>query len=89
MSGEASRQRQRRLVQMLVILSIATFAGPMGFGLILRGGPSPAWPPDRAVEWAYLLGNAGLIVVLMGAIVVIGVRGTRASTPGPAAEERG
>ncbi len=36
---------------LLGLLTLATLGGPLAIFLTLKGGESPAWPPDRAVEW--------------------------------------
>ena len=50
---------------LLGTMTILTFGGPLAIGYVLRGGASPAWPPDRPVEWATLLGISGMVAALM------------------------
>jgi hypothetical protein len=38
---------------LLGLLTLACFGGPFAL-LIIRGGPSGDWPPDRIVEWVVL-----------------------------------
>jgi hypothetical protein len=52
----------------MVLLGATTLfavGGPFLIGFVLRGGASPAWPPDRPIEWAVLLGVSGLVLALM------------------------
>ena len=45
-------QRLPRLPYVLLgLLTLATMVGPVAIVVAIRGGPSPDWPPDRAVEW--------------------------------------
>lgn len=64
---------------LLGLMTAFTFGGPVGFGLVLRGGRSPDWPPDRAVEWWTLAGISGMVVALMAACIVVGLGNARAS----------
>jgi hypothetical protein len=50
---------------LLGAMTILTFGGPLAFGFVLQGGASPAWPPDRPIEWATLLGISGMVAALM------------------------
>lgn len=43
---------------LLGLLTLACFGGPMALWLVLRGGASDEWPPDRAIEWLV----AGLVI---------------------------
>lgn len=53
----------------LVVMTIATFGGPLVFGLVLRGGPSRVWPPDRPIEWWTLgLTSAVVLGLMIGTI---------------------
>ena len=51
---------------LLGLMTATTISGPLLIGLVLKGGPSPTWPPDRAVEWVAVLGTSALVLVLMG-----------------------
>ena len=44
---------------------------------VLRGGPSPKWPPDRPVEWATLFGVSGLVLALMILSIALSVANQR------------
>jgi hypothetical protein len=68
----------RRLPFVLLgLMTVATFGGPVAFGLALGGGASAAWPPDRAVEWWTLGVISGLVVGLMVACIAVGVANAR------------
>jgi hypothetical protein len=36
---------------LLVAMSVVTFGGPFLVLVVVRGGASPYWPPDRPLEW--------------------------------------
>ena len=38
----------------LGLLTLFTVAGPLLMYAAIRGGPSPNWPPDRALEWVVI-----------------------------------
>ena len=61
-----------RLMIMLGILTLITFGGPIAIGIVLWGGASPNWPPDRPIEWLTVLGLGSVALVLMLAIVIMG-----------------
>jgi hypothetical protein len=46
-------------------MTAATLCGPLLFGLALRGGDNPDWPPDRPIEWGALAGTSGLVLALI------------------------
>src|SRR5262249_58632636 len=48
-------------------LTLVCFGGPVAMLVIVRGGPSSDWPPDRAVEWLVIGLVFGLVVVLFSA----------------------
>lgn len=50
---------------LLGLMTIFSFGGPVAIGLVLRGGASRNWPPDRSVEWVTLLGISGVVLALM------------------------
>ena len=62
---------------LLGLMTVAAFGGPLAFGLVLRGGKSPDWPPDRPVEWWTLGGLSALVVALMVASVAVAVANQR------------
>lgn len=51
---------------LLGLLTLSCFGGPLALWLVLRGGPSGEWPPDRAVEWLVaalvILATSGLFL---------------------------
>jgi hypothetical protein len=53
-------------------LTLITVGGPFAMLMIVRGGPSARWPPDRAVEWIVIGLVFGLAVALFFACVSIG-----------------
>ena len=44
---------------LLGMLTVVCFGGPLALWLVVRGGSSGEWPPDRVVEWLVL----GLVVI--------------------------
>jgi heme/copper-type cytochrome/quinol oxidase subunit 3 len=60
-----SRAMPRSLIVLFMLMTTATFAGPLAISAVLRGGSSPEWPPDRAVEWVTLAGTSTLVVALI------------------------
>lgn len=62
MSGIPPLPRLPYLV--LGLLTLDCFVGPLALGLILRGGASGAWPPDRPIEWIV----AGLVTASAAAL---------------------
>jgi hypothetical protein len=83
-----SRALIRIAYLLLGLLTVATFGGYFLIGHILRGGASPAWPPDRPVEWGVFAGVTGAVVGLMLGLGVIwlmslaGLRKEKAVRPG-------
>ncbi len=54
---------------LLGLLTVATTAGPFAIFLAIRGGRSPDWPPDRAVEWwTFGLVTASVVVLMIGCL---------------------
>lgn len=78
MSGPRSAHVAKLPLVLLGIMTAATFGGPLGVMLVLRGGVEPAWPPDRPVEWVALIGAVGLVAALMIAILALGLANLRA-----------
>jgi hypothetical protein len=56
---------------LLGLLTLATFGGYFLIGHVLRGGASPAWPPDRPVEWGTFAGVTGAVIGLILGLAVI------------------
>ncbi len=52
----------RRSFLLLALMTLAVVVGPIVFGLVLRGGASQVWPPDRPIErlTLWLVGATGL-----------------------------
>jgi hypothetical protein len=58
---------------LLGLMTVLTVGGPIAILQSIKGGTSPRWPPDRAVEWwTFGLITAG-VVVLMAACLGIGL----------------
>jgi hypothetical protein len=58
---------------LLGAMTILTFGGPVLIGYVLKGGPSPKWPPDRTIEWVTFLGISGSVVLMMLACLALGM----------------
>lgn len=57
---------------MLGLMSVASLGGPFLIFLVIRGGQSPDWPPDRPVEWLTISLVTLSVVSLMLACVTSG-----------------
>jgi hypothetical protein len=69
---------------LLGLMTLATFAGPFVIGVVLRGGESKGWPPDRPVEWLTFFGITGAVVALLAACLTVGLWSLpRPRPPGP------
>jgi len=56
---------------LLAAMTFVTFGGPFLVLVVVQGGTSPNWPPDRAVEWITIVAVLGLFVALfVGCITV-------------------
>lgn len=93
-----SRSLVRVAYLLLALLTLATFGGYFLIGQVLRGGASPAWPPDRTVEWGVFAGVTGAVVGLilgLGVIWLMSLAGlrkeqrARADTQRPEVERSG
>jgi hypothetical protein len=49
---------------LLGAMTLVSFGGPFAVLLVLRGGTSPTWPPDRPVEWI----TTAVVVALAGVL---------------------
>jgi hypothetical protein len=49
---------------LLAVMTLIMFGGPFAIVMVMSGGASDGWPPDRPVEWITLLVLVGLAVVL-------------------------
>jgi hypothetical protein len=57
---------------LLAAMTLASFGGPFVILLVLRGGKSARWPPDRLVEWIAIAVVFGLVIALFSACVSLG-----------------
>jgi len=53
-------------------MSIVSFGGPFLIFVVVRGGESARWPPDRAIEWITIALVFSLLITLFFACVTIG-----------------
>ncbi len=78
---------------LLGVMTLLSFGGPVVIGLILRGGGSATWPPDRPIEWAVLFVISGLVAALMlaccGLALAVRKPPARPKVEPPEAQERG
>jgi hypothetical protein len=56
---------------LLGLLTLACFGGPFAL-LIVQGGPSGDWPPDRAVEWVVIALVFTTTIALFVACITLG-----------------
>lgn len=61
------------LMYMFGAMTLASFGGPALIGVVLWGGASPEWPPDRPIEWITVIGTALVVFGLMVGIIVVGL----------------
>jgi hypothetical protein len=52
-------------------LSLVCFGGPFVVLVVVQGGPSPRWPPDRPLEWITIALVIGLFVAFFLACVTL------------------
>ncbi len=86
-----SRALVRVAYVLLGLLTLATFGGYFLIGYVLKGGESPAWPPDRQVEWGVFAGVTGSVVGLMlglGVIWLMSLAGLRKEQKARAESDR-
>ena len=72
------------LMYMFGAMTLASFGGPALIGVILWGGASPDWPPDRPIEWITVIGTGLVVFGLMVGIVVVGLSEKRKNASMPA-----
>ena len=90
-----SRPRGMRAPFVLLgLMTMASFGGPFAIVAAIRGGTSPDWPPDRAIEWWAFGLTTGLVAVLMTACLAIGLgrwctADARAKSGAPAGSDEG
>jgi hypothetical protein len=51
---------------LLGLLSVICFGGPLPVWLVLGGGTSGVWPPDRPIEWLVV----GVVITAAAALFV-------------------
>ena len=72
---------------LLGLLTLACFGGPLAMWLVVRGGSSGEWPPDRAIEWVIVALVSTSAAALFLACVTVGwwypLAGPREGTPRP------
>lgn len=73
---------------LLGLMTATTVLGPFLIGLVLRGGASPAWPPDRPIEWGVLFGTSGMVALLMLSCISLLWINRPLAPPRPGAVER-
>ncbi len=56
---------------LLIALSVVAFGGPFLIFLVVRGGQSATWPPDRPIEWAAIVVVLALFLILFIACLTI------------------
>lgn len=56
---------------LLVLMTLASLGGPFLVWLVLRGGASDSWPPDRLVEWVVFSATCALVATLMLACLAL------------------
>jgi lipid-A-disaccharide synthase-like uncharacterized protein len=66
---------------LLGLMTLATFTGPFLIRFTIRGGRSPAWPPDRPAEWWVFGLVTGAVAVLMIACLAVGYWNKKRSIP--------
>jgi hypothetical protein len=52
-------------------MTLVSFGGPIAMLILLWGGASDKWPPDRAIEWIAVSLIFGLVITLFVACVSI------------------
>jgi hypothetical protein len=57
---------------LLGAMSLVTFGGPFLVLVVVRGGASPNWPPDRAIEWITIAVVFGLFATLFVCCTTVG-----------------
>jgi hypothetical protein len=53
-------------------MSLVTFGGPFLVLVVVQGGVSPDWPPDRLIEWITIAVVFGLFAVFFVACITMG-----------------
>jgi hypothetical protein len=58
---------------LLVVMSLASFGGPFVIWMVLRGGESPDWPPDRLIEWVVFVAIVSLEITLFALCLALAI----------------
>jgi hypothetical protein len=58
-------------IVLLGAMTVASFCGPLVILVVVRGGASTGWPPDRPVEWLIIALVLAIEIVLFAACVSI------------------
>lgn len=56
---------------LLGMLSLSSFGGPFLILVVVMGGESRRWPPDRPIEWIVMTGVVAIEVVLIVACLTV------------------
>jgi hypothetical protein len=56
---------------LLGAMTLVSFGGPVAMLVVVRGGSSADWPPDRAIEWLTIGAIFGLFITIFIACVSI------------------
>jgi hypothetical protein len=56
---------------LLGAMTLVSFGGPVAMLVVVRGGSSADWPPDRAIEWITIGAIFGLFITIFIACVSI------------------
>ncbi len=57
---------------LLIAMTFVSFGGPFLIFVVVRGGESAVWPPDRALEWITIALVLTLFITLFSACVTMG-----------------
>jgi hypothetical protein len=57
---------------LLGVMSLVSFGGPFLVLVVVQGGASPVWPPDRHIEWITIAVVLGLFAVFFLACITMG-----------------
>jgi hypothetical protein len=86
-----SKKAPRLPLVLLGLMTLFSFGGPLAIGYVLRGGTSPNWPPDRAVEWLTFAIICAMVFLLMMACLSLALvnRKVGSASPIPPGEKPG
>jgi hypothetical protein len=80
-----TRPASRLAYGLLAVMTAVSFGGPLVIMIVLAGGESPKWPPDRPIEWTVFVGIVGLASLLLLLGLTIRLWLPRLESPDPAA----